>query len=326
MKMRAGRLVGPGRIEVVQTEAPAPGPDEALVRMVRASVCGSDLINVFGRAERDEFPCPPGYPGHEGVGEVIETRCGELRLGELVLMAPAPPRAGCFADYAVIHGRSVVPLPAAASPDRFVMAQQLGTVIFALKRFWPGPPADTAVVIGAGSAGIYFTHLLKRRGFGQVIASDPDPRRLALAERYGADVVVRPDEAALADAVMERTGGRGADLVVEAVGHDATRAQAIAAVALRGRVGFFGLPERRGDAAFPFELLFRRQPTVETTSLAQLEPGLPSFRAAVEHIAAGEIDVGPLVGEPYSIEQLPEALDAARHHNGPALKVSLHFA
>lgn len=324
--MRAARLVGPGRMEVERAEVPAPGPQQALVRMVRASVCGSDLSNVFGDRVSREFPCPHGYPGHEGVGEVIETRCPQARLGELVLVAPPPASAACFADFAVVPGSSLVPLPAAADPDRFVMAQQLGTVIFALKRFWPGPAAETAVVIGAGSAGIYFAHLLKRRGFPRLIVSDPDPRRLAVAERYGAEVVVRPDEASLVDTVMEQTGDRGADLVVEAVGRDATRAEALAAVAVRGRVGFFGLPERRGNAPFPFELLFRRQPTVETSALAQLEPRLASFRAAVDHIAAGEIDVGPMVGEPYSIEQLPEALDAARTHTGPALKVSLHFA
>lgn len=327
MTMRAGRLVGPGRVELERAKVPAPGRDEILVRMVRASICGSDLINVFGGRASREYPHPPGYPGHEGVGEVIESRSAVARLGELVLLAPEPTMAACFADFAVIPGRSVVPLPSAADPDRFVMAQQLGTVIFALKRFWPwSAGGETAVVIGSGSAGLYFTHLLVRRGFGQVIVSDPDAARLALARHYGAEVLVRPDELSLVETVMERTGGRGADLVVEAVGRDETRAEAVAAVAVRGRIGFFGLPERPGDSPFPFELLFRRQPTLETASGAQVEPGLASFRAAVEHIAAGEIDVGPMVGEPYSIEQLSEAFAAAHSHRAAALKVSLHFA
>ena len=63
-------------------------------------------------------------------------------------------------------------------------------------------------------------------------------------------------------------------------GHDETRAQAMHAVADCGRIGLFGLPERRADAAFPFHVVFSRRATIEMTFGTQREPGLPSFREA----------------------------------------------
>lgn len=320
--MRAGRVMVPGRVEVDEFPVPAPGPGEVLLRTLGASICGSDVKAVFGRL-REGFPLPPGAPGHESVGEVLESRSDRFAPGDVVLAAPVPAFSGAFADRQVVPEASLVPLRAGADVDAAMMGQQLGTVVFALKRFWPGPAGETAVVIGAGSAGLHFTQLLRRAGFGRVVVADEHAHRLEAARALGAAVTVLAPGESVVDAAMDLTGGHGADLVVEAAGRDATRVQALRAVAEGGRVGYFGLPEGMGDMPFPYGELFRRHPTIEISVGAQLEPGLASFREAVALIASGEVDVSRLITHRFGIERLPEGLELAR--DGAGLKVAIDF-
>jgi L-iditol 2-dehydrogenase len=321
--MRASRLVERGRIEVDGFPVPAPGPGEVLLRTHQASICGSDVHVVFSGREVEEFPYPPGAPGHESVGEVLESRSERHAAGDLVLATPVPGVSFAFADRQVVRDAFLVPLPEGADVETALMAQQLGTVIFALKRFWQGPAAETAVVIGAGSAGLHFTQLLHRSGFGRIVVADRHRHRLAAAGALGAAATVLAPGESVVEAALDLTGGRGADMVVEAAGRNATRVQALRAVAGGGRVGYFGLPERGGDMAFPFGEVFRRRPTIEVAAGAQLEPGLASFREAVARLTSGELDVSRLVTHRLPIERLPEAFGLA--HEGAGLKVAISF-
>ncbi len=323
--MTAARLVGPGRLEVGRFPVPALRPGEVLVRTRLAAICGSDLAVVFGESGQGDYPRPAGYPGHEGIGEVLDSRSEQFRPGDVVLATPVPSLAQSFAGRQAVPDTQLVPVDAGSDLGAMLMAQQLGTVIFALKRFWPGPPGETATVIGAGSAGLHFTQLLAGAGFGRIVVSDRYAHRLAAARAVGATVTVLAPAESVVEATLDLTGGRGADLVVEAAGRDATRAQTVLAVADRGRIGLFGLPERRGDATFPFAEAFRRRPTIEIAAGAQSEPGLASFNEAVRRIAGGEVEVAGLLTHRYGIEQLPDAFGVAREPTAGALKVTIGF-
>jgi L-iditol 2-dehydrogenase len=323
--MRAGQVVARAEIAVDRFPAPSPEPGEVLVRTRLAAICGSDLHRVYGDLGFDDFPLPPGLPGHEGIGEVVESRSPRYQPGDLVLTTPIPGRSRGFADLQALPDTQVVPVPGGVDLATLLMAQQLGTVIYAIKRFWPGPPGETATVIGAGTAGLHFTHLLKRAGFGRVVVADLFPHRLEAARALGADVTVLAPSESVVDATMDLTGGRGAELVVEAAGHDATRAQAVRAVALGGRVGLFGLPEHRGDMPFPYADFFRRAPTIDVSVGTQTEPGLLSFHEAVRRIASGEVTVSQLVTHRLAIEELPEAFTLAHERAEGALKVVITF-
>lgn len=316
-------MLAPGRIECVDVPAPALGAAPAvLLRTLRASICGSDAHMVFGGIGVSGYPCPAGAPGHEAVAEVVDSTAPGFAAGDRVLAVPDPPTARAFAEYLLVPPEFLVPLPADA-PLESVLAQQLGTVVFALRRFWPGPPAGTALVLGAGSAGLFFLQLLRRAGFERVLVTDLDPDRLARAARLGAAVTARAGDAAAV--TLEATGGRGADLVVEAAGHDDARAEAIHAVAVAGRIGLFGMPERKGMAPLPFDVLFRRRPTIEVAWGAQYEPGLTSFRTALRLIADGAVDIRGLTTHVEPIERIGAALDRAAARREGALKVAIDF-
>jgi L-iditol 2-dehydrogenase len=323
--MRAAQLVEPGRITCV--DAPVPSLGEApgvLVRTLRAAICGSDLHVVFGGINVDGYPCPYGFPGHEAVAEVMGSTAPGFRAGDRVLAVPEARIAGSFAEYQVVAPDSLLPLPPSLGLDA-VLAQQLGTVVYALKRFWPGGGGECATVLGAGPAGLCFLQLLRHTGFERIVVADLEPHRLALAERLGADVVVDARTYSAADVTFDETRGIGADLVVEAAGHDAARTEAVRSVRQGGRVGFFGLPERHGEVPFPYELAFRRRPTIELLWGAQSEPELDSFRTALRLLVDGAVDVSGYVTHQYPIERIDDAFAHAARRDDGALKIAVDF-
>jgi L-iditol 2-dehydrogenase len=323
--MRAAQLVAPGRLEVGEFPVPEPAAGQVLVRTIRASICGSDTHVVFDGFEPVELPSRPGYPGHEGVGEVVAGGAPDLQPGDLVLTVPVPTHSGCFAEYQAIDVGSVIKLPADGDPVRLLMAQQLGTTILAMRRFWSGPGAAAATLIGAGSAGLFFLQQLRRLGFGTIVVSDLEPARLEIARELGASVCVDARSASVVEATMDLTGGEGADLVIEAAGYDVCRAQAVASARIGGRVGCFGFPERKGEAPFPVEQAFRRSVAVQWSIGAQTEPGLRSFREAVAAIGAGQIEVDYCSGPAFPVEAVPEAMAQAHERGRGAVKMSIAF-
>lgn len=325
--MRAAILTAPGRVDVDDVPAPELGPGQVLVRMTRASICGSDLHTVHGWGTQT-YPAPPGFPGHEGVGVVVESRADGVAPGDHVLTAPLPTKAACFAELQAIDAANVLRLPSPGVADeRLLMAQQLGTTIHAMQRFWPETAGSgagmAAVVIGAGSAGLFFVQHLVARGFSQVVVSDLEPARLEVATRLGATTTVLAPDTSLRDSVLDLTGGSGAELVVEAVGLDATRAEAVSMARVSGTVGCFGLPERSGMVPFPFETAFRRGLALQMLAGAQSVPGLPAFASALAAITSGGSSVDHCLGMSYPLEQFSEAVAAA--DDRAAVKVQIEI-
>lgn len=320
--MNAAVLAAPGRVEVQEFDVPEPAPGQVVVRMHMASICGSDLHVVFDGFHNGNFGWP-GYPGHEGVGEVVESRSPDFKPGQLVLTVPAPLFNRCFAEYLLIDARFLVSLPQQGDPQRLLLAQQLGTTIYALRKFWPGGEGRAVTVMGAGSAGLFFVQQLRAAGFEKIIVSDLDTDRLDMARELGADVVVHAPHESVVEATMDVTGGAGADLVIEAAGYDRCRAQCVEAVRPRGRIGFFGYPERQGLAPFPIELAFRKAPTVEFFVGTQHEPHLRSFHDAVDAIHKSRIEVGYCLEPRFTLDRMPDAFATAHQRRGDAIKVGI---
>jgi threonine dehydrogenase-like Zn-dependent dehydrogenase len=118
-----------------------------LIRTEVAAICGSDL-HAAAHATAAQ---PPGSPGHEAVGTIVESRSQRFAAGNRVLCVPAAASARCFAEFQVLPDAAIVRLPAAGPAAELVVAQQLGTAIFAMKRFWPAGDGSglTAAVLGA---------------------------------------------------------------------------------------------------------------------------------------------------------------------------------
>ena len=86
--MPAAQAIGLKQIRCDEIKIPDPEPGKVLVKTRLASICGSDLHIVYMGWNAYEFPLPHGYPGHEGVGEVVDGGGSEFQTGDIVLTAP----------------------------------------------------------------------------------------------------------------------------------------------------------------------------------------------------------------------------------------------
>jgi L-iditol 2-dehydrogenase len=323
---RAGQLVELGRMTCVEAPLEDLRDGDLLVRSRYASICGSDLHVVNDGVETDPRLWRPGYPGHEGVGEVLESTDAGFKPGDHVLLAPFVPDARCFSEIQRVRATSAIKLEGELPPiDRVLMAQQLGTVIFAARQHLWDVAGRTVAILGQGSAGLFWCWLLKRAGAAQVVVADRSPARLAASPRFGADAVVDARTDDVTDAVMDLTGGEGADFVVEAVGRRNTLLQSIGLCRPGGQLFWFGLPDTNEPVPIDFRMFFRRRLSAYSTYGAQGEDGLRSFRVALEHIRRGDIDVTPLLSHVLPVERIGEAFDLAQNCTDGVLKVSVSF-
>ncbi len=256
--MRAALLREYGRpLELVDLPVPEISrPDELLLRIEGAGVCATDLHAIDGEMEPAGVSLPLVL-GHENAGrvEAVGDLVSTVAPGDAVIVYPphscglcVPCRRGrdmhCehhqftglsvnggFAEYLVVPERSVIKLPPGADPAAVAPHADAGlTAYHAVKKVAHlALPGSTSVLLGVGGVGHIALQLLRELGSSTVIGVDPNAERRQLAQELGADEVLPAD--GVVDAVRDLTGGRGADLVIDFVGSDATHADGMAMLA-----------------------------------------------------------------------------------------------
>lgn len=325
--MRAGQMHGVNDMRCVETAIPPIEADQILVKTAMASICGSDLhVVCHGAGIGYPLPCPHGYPGHEGIGEVVASNHPGVSEGTRVLCFPWAGESEGFSEYQRMHGKYVLPLPETdVSEPELLMAQQLGTIIFAARQRPVDVFGKTVLVLGQGSAGLFWTFWMKHNGAATVIAVDLSDARLAAGSRLGADVTLNAGEVDVAEAVHDLARS-GPDFVIEAVGRRETLFQSIELVRPGGDLLWFGLPDTDDSVPISFAQFFRKRLAASSTYGAQDEGDAVSFQKALDLIARRQIDVAPLLSHVYPIEEIATAFEVA---NDPvaagALKVSVTF-
>lgn len=324
-KMRATRIPEKGKIICETVEVVPPEDGEVLVETIWAAICGSDLHVLHSKVPLPERKSQPGFPGHEGIGVVKESRHPDFKPGDRVLTVPSRPnRTGTFVDIQTIMGKFLIHLPETDVPmEHMLMAQQFGTTIFSLRQFPVDVVGKTVMVMGQGSAGWFFAYNLKRAGAAKVIVSDKAEARLALSKHFGADLAVRADGDNVRQAVMDETGGLGVDYLVEAVGSSEALAESIGLIRPQGNGLYFGQPESKELVGFNFHDFQRNRLTINATTGTQQEEGLVSFKRALHLIVSGQLDVSPMISHVYELDKIEEAMNCAFTREDNARKVAI---
>ncbi|MBM3944058.1 MAG: zinc-binding dehydrogenase [SAR202 cluster bacterium] len=322
--MPAAQATALKKIRCEEIATPKPERGKVLLQTKLASICGSDLHIVYMGWNAHEFPLAHGYPGHEGVGEVVDGGGTEFEAGDRVLTVPSIWESKTFAGYQLLHPRYLLKLPDGTPLAHALMAQQLGTVVFSCLRL-PSLLGQTVAVLGQGSVGLFHDFMLRKLGAHRIIAVEPVKERLAAGRRMGVDDAVDVTGEKATEAVLDLTDGKGADVVIEAVGSVDTLNQAMKLAKLFGRVVAFGLPPTMERVPFDWDTFFRRRLTMNSVFGAQDEAGLPAFRLALDYIVGKQIDVAPFVTHQFPIVKVQEAFELASSREQGALKVSLTF-
>jgi L-iditol 2-dehydrogenase len=320
--MRAVQVIAPGRAEFVEAPMPTLKSGHALVRTMLVSLCGSDVHTVY-HAPKGEYPFPIGTSGHEmiGVVEAVDAPGSHIKVGDVALTLV--PYKEAMAEYFLAPVEDVLVLPGGRPLEHFLMAQQLGTVIYACKRL-PNIMGKDAVVIGQGSAGLFFDAILRRMGARRVIGLDVKGARVAAGLEFGATFTVNTAQTGALPAVEEITEGRLADVVIEAAGEIETINLTAHLAKVGGHLLYFGIP-RATTFDFDFWAFFHKYCYTTTSGDSAFEPGRKSFWQALDLIAKGEIDVSPMLTHRFPFEQVLEAYELARTRDDGVIKVVIEM-
>ena len=345
--MKAAQIVAPRKVEIMDVEEPslnAAPPNRVKVRLERACLCGSD-VPMFaydlskpmkrpdGKLRRratpfldyafeNPYPLAPGQAIHECVGTVVGSTSDSHSEGDFVLALPEAQDG--LREYLCISADRAIPLPRNdASPNEIVLAQPLGTVLWACQKLGNLLNRD-AVVIGQGPMGLLITHTLSNLGVRTVIGLDKLDNRLAVARKMHATHVVNVQAQDPVAVVSEITGGNMADLVFEAVGHQTdTVSLAMSLVRRRGTVVAFGVPDEEVYEDFSFTTFFRKNITLIGTVGPDMVPCYPLAR---DWIAQRRIDVSPLITHTMPFQDIQEAYEIFAERRDEAIKVFIDYA
>jgi len=235
---RALWFTGKGRAELLPDEAPAPGPGEVRVRAVFSAVShGTEMLVYRGGVPEDlpldlptfaggfSFPIKHGYAS---AGRVMDTGSGVEGLSPGDPVFVHHPHQDVF----TVPADFPVRLPPDLGPLRAVFFANLETALNVVHDAH-ARLGETALVFGQGVVGLLVTRLLAMSGVS-VLAVEPSQGRRELALKMGATSAFGPDE--VGERVPAATGGRGADVAVEASGSGAALAAAVESVAVEGTV------------------------------------------------------------------------------------------
>jgi threonine dehydrogenase-like Zn-dependent dehydrogenase len=312
--MRAARLTGPGRVEVVEVELPEPGPGQVRIRLEGCGVCASNLTPWSG-PEWMQFPTEPGGLGHEGWGVIDEV--GEGVTGLDVGQRVAALSYHAYAENDVADADAVVPLPDALAGRPFP-GEPLGCAMNIFRRS-EIEPGQTVAIVGAGFLGALLTRLASDAG-ARVIAISRRPFSLEVAREMGAaEVIPMDDHTRIIERVKDLTGGVFCDRVIEAVGKQWPLDLAAEITRERGRLMVAGYHQ---DGPRQVNMWLWNWRGLDVINAHERDPKVyvQGIREAVDAVASGRLDPSPLYTHSYSLDQLDQALNDTRDRPDGFLK------
>ena len=338
--MLAAVLYGKEDVRMERIPIPAPAPGEVLVRIGAALTCGTD-VKVFRRGYHALMIRPPAVFGHEFAGTI--ERVGEgvagFAPGDRVVAANSAPCDACFycrrdrtelcedlvfvngayAEYLVIPARIVAKnllrVPSHLSFEEAALTEPLACAVRGMEDS-PARKGDTVAVLGLGPIGLLFVRLCHLAG-ATVIAAGRRAERLTLARTLGADYVLdATGNADIPEAVRTLTeGGRGADLVVEAVGLPEVWEQAIACARKAGCVSLFGGCPAGSAVSVDTHRIHYEELTLRGT----FHHTPAAIRTALALIASGEVPARDFLQSRAALTAVPAVL-ASLARGGGAVK------
>lgn len=338
--MRSVIVEAAGQVAVVEAPDPVlPGPGGAVVRVEAAAICGSDLHFYDG-----DLPLYPVAIGHEAIGTVVELGpdARSVAVGDRVLVASVAGCGGCVGcatgdPVACVSGAKVfgsgelggaqselLAVPAAdfqllAIPDG-VSDEAALLLTDNLATGWAGAKragiveGDTVVVFGLGAVGQCAVRCALAVGAGRVLVSDPVQGRVDRAVAAGATALARSP----VEAVLEATGGRGADVVIDAVAHDVTLDASFAAVRSSGTISVIGIHDL---SPYPLGVLMGvfRSITLRMTTA----PVQQTWAELVPMVRSGQLDTSGIFTHTYPLADAAAAYAAVAARSADCLKVLL---
>ena len=330
-------------LTVTTVPKPSPGPGDVLIAVRHAGMCGTDLHIADWDAWAQQRINPPLVVGHEFAGEVVAVGDGvaEIKPGQLVTgeghivcghclqcrtgnshicrrtQIIGVDRDGAFAEFIVMPATNVLVLEGIPTDIGAIM-DPMGNAFHAV--LTAEIPGSIVFVVGCGPIGCFAVGIARAAGAAKVIASDINPKRLALAQRMGAHITIDAGREDVTRRVLEETNHEGADVVCEMSGVPSALHQAFAAVRMGGRVQLLGIPTGQVPIDFATEIIFKGLTLYGVIGRKMYE----TWHLMRRYLSAGLFDPRPVITHRFPLARVDDALAAIR--SGDAGKIILEIA
>ncbi len=303
---------GPRLMNVRELPEPKPAADEVLIKVAFSGICGSELSGYLGH---NTLRVPPLVMGHEFSGEIkaLGARATEinpkLAIGARVTVNPliydplsrasrrgrpnlcrqrqiiGIHRPGSYAGYVTAPALNVHRLPDGTSLERAALTEPLACAVQAVQ-LSGCTPADIVLITGLGPIGLLALIAARNFGVQRLYATDTDPDRRAIGEKFGARVL-DPKQTRVVELIQKETDGEGVDVAIDAVGAAATRRECLESVMRGGRVVFVGLHDE--ESPVQANLIARSEITVQGSFAFTTR----NFETALDWLATGRVEIDP---------------------------------
>ncbi len=340
-----------GRVGFMEKPIPQPGPNDAVVRTIRALICTSDSHTVRGGiGPRHDLTL-----GHEAVGVVdqVGSEVREFRPGDRVVVGAITPdwgdpasqaghssqsggplggwkfsntKDGVFAEYFHVNeaDANMAKIPDDVSDDAAVYCADMLSTGFMGAENGNVPIGGTVAVLAQGPVGLMGTAGAKLRGAGLIIGIDAVPTRLKLSQTYGADEVVDFTREDVVERIEELTGGEGVDTAIEALGADATFQTAVRIIKPGGTVstiGYYGTGEYVHIPRVPWGVGM-----AEKTIATGLCPGgRLRLDRLLRMLSAKRLDPTLMTSHIFTFDEMEQAFEVADQKLDDVVKVLVTF-
>jgi 2-desacetyl-2-hydroxyethyl bacteriochlorophyllide A dehydrogenase len=334
--MKALLLHEPERVSLADVPEPVRQPGEALLRVRRVGLCGSDLNSYRGRNPMVSYP---RILGHEIAATIVEideshapfavgmdvtvspyTSCGQcascLRNRQNACQfnqTLGVQRDGALAEYLCVPVDRLY--PAQLQLKALCLVEPLTVGFHAVAR---GRVAatDSVAVLGCGGVGLGAVAAAAFEG-ATTIAVDVDDDKLAIAQKAGARYTIHSQRQNLHEALHELTKGRGPDVIIEAIGTPPTFRTAVEEVAFTGRVVYIGYAKE--PVSYETRLFVQKELDIRGSRNAQPE----DFRKVIRMLEAGNFPVEAAVSNTVPLEDAPRMLAEWSAHPAQFTKIMI---
>lgn len=327
--------------ELIECPIPGVGPDDVLVKIRAATICGTDLHVYNWDAWAQSRIKTPLVFGHECSGDVVEVgkNVRDVSVGDFVSLethitteasyqtricqAHVDPgvkilgidRDGSYAEYVSVPAKVAWKNPPDMSPEVASIQEPFGNAVYTVLS--APVTARTVLVTGCGPIGLWAVGIAKAAGAKAVYATDINPKRLALAERMGATIAINSAETNPVELIMGETGGIGVDVLCEMSGNWRAIKQGFAALRNGGRVSILGIPARPVEIDLANDIVFKGATVYGISGRLIWE----TWYQTQALITTGMVDPTPVITHRFKLEEFEQGFRLM--NEGEAAKVAL---
>ncbi|HTF44992.1 MAG TPA: L-threonine 3-dehydrogenase [Terriglobales bacterium] len=328
--------------EIREVKVPEYGPNDVLVKVKVASICGTDLhIYNWDRWAQKRIH-PPLIPGHEFCGEVaaygnevssvkegdfvsaemhvacgkcVQCRTGEAHICQNVKIIGVDSN-GAFAEYVVIPESNIWKLDPAIPQEYASILDPLGNAVHSVLA--GEIAAKTVAITGCGPIGLFAIAVARAVGAAQVFAIEVNEHRRRLAKEMKADFVIDPSQDDVRAIVMQQTEGLGVDVVLEMAGHPDAIRTAFNVVRSGGRISLLGLTSKPISLNFSEDIIFKGL-TVQGINGRRMYQTWYQMTALLKN---GKLDLHPVITGHMAMKDFSKAME--RLKTGEASKILVY--